>query len=195
MRTFDIFVDLDGVLADFEYHRYTTLLTRGLDALQPAYVTDFYGTQAYIQAYGKAAARKAREIVREPGFFSSMPLIVGGVEGVQALVARGHRVRICSKPLAENPSCTEEKRAWIRTVLGKRWEEEALIVKKKSEYKADFLIDDRPDMLKYVQERGELTPVWKHILFRQPWNQEASDHYRTMSNWTDFEWLYEAERG
>lgn len=184
-----LLVDLDGVLADFEKRRYDVLRARGLPALHPVDVHDFYGTASYEARFGAAARRAARAVTVEPGFFRSMEPVPGALEGVRVLVRMGHDVRICSKPLDEHPACTEEKRAWVREHLGPEWEAQALIVKVKSRYPAHALIDDRPDLRSYTEARGEPPIPWRHVLFRQPWNRASRDHDFEMVDWSDFRWV------
>ncbi len=183
-----LLVDLDGVLADFEKRRYDILTERGLPTVHPSRVWDFYGTGAYTKAHGKEAARAARAVTVEPGFFESMELIPGGFAGVEHLAGM-HDVRICSKPLDEHPNCTAEKLYWIRKNLGDWWADRAHIIKKKSLVNADALIDDRPDLRTYTLKRGEPEPVWEHVLFEQRWNRDSTSHDYEMRDWTDFRWL------
>jgi len=189
-----LLVDLDGVMADFEGQRFKVLKDRGLPAVPPADVTDFYGTQAYSTRFGKAGARAAREVTTEPGFFRNMRPIEGALEGFAKLESRGHIVRICSKPLEAHPNCTAEKVEWVREHLGRRHAERALIIKEKSKVEADALIDDRPDLYTYTIGRKEPEPVWKHVLYKQPWNRESTVHDFDMKDWSDFGWLDWLER-
>lgn len=187
-----ILLDMDGVLADFEGRRFKVLQERGLPAVDPSLITDFYGTKTYRQLHGHEAARAARAVTVEPGFFSSMDPIPGAIEGANSLVKIGHDVRICSKPLMEHPNCTEEKRAWILKHMGGWWLSRAYIVSDKARVRADYLIDDRPDLVDHCLGRGEPVPSWEHVLFDQPWNRSSTKHHLFMSGWDNLTWLYDA---
>lgn len=184
-----ILVDLDGVLADFEQRRFDILTSRGQPAVPPSEVFDFYATRSYTERFGSEYAHEARRVTVEPGFFVNMDPVPGGIEGVNKLVQMGHDVRICSKPLEEHPQCTEEKLAWVLKHLGRWWADRAIIAKKKSEYAADVLIDDRPDLVDYTRRRREPEPEWLHVLYMQPWNTESSMHDYEMNDWSDFRWV------
>lgn len=188
----EILVDLDGVLADFEGRRFKVLQDRGLPAVPPAEVHDFYANEAYESRFGVEARRAARAVTTELGFFRSMRPVEGAIEGVNRLVDMGHNVRICSKPLEEHPRCTEEKLEWVLEHLGKWWADRAIIAKRKSEYEADAPIDDRPDLVHYTRRRREPEPTWQHVLFCQPWNESSSMHDYHMRDWTDFDWVERA---
>lgn len=189
-----ILVDLDGVLADFEKKRHDVLVSRGVPAVPPAEVFDFYATRSYTERFGAAHARMARDVAAEPGFFESMDPVPGALEGVDRLLRMGHDVRICSKPLEAHPRCAEEKRAWVRRYLGAWWEQRAIITPRKSDYSADALIDDRPDLRDYMRRRGEPEPVWAHVLFAQPWNADSTSQDFRMVNWSDFLWVEQLVR-
>ena len=88
-----ILVDLDGVGADFEGHRYKLLSERGLPVLLPEEVTSFYGSENYKERHGEVAEEAAKAVTREPGFFRNMPLIPGFVNGLYWLNRMGHAVR------------------------------------------------------------------------------------------------------
>lgn len=183
-----ILVDLDGVAADFERQRYELLLARGLPALPPAEVIDFYGGASYGK-FGKKAVKDIRDILTEPGFFLNMEPMEGAVDALNELRARGFDVLICSKPLDEHPNCTQEKKGWVERVLGEWWRKRAIIIGEKARVRADFLIDDRPDLRDYSIGRGEPVPMWKHVLFRQPWNHASTTHDHEMRDWSDLAWL------
>lgn len=184
-----ILVDMDGVLADFEYERFKRLRDRGLHALPPTQVRDFYGIESYREAFGSSGVRQARAIVSEPGFFRSMRPVAGAIEGVQRLVDMGHDVRVCSKPLRSNPRCADEKLGWLEEHLGTEWADRAIITDRKSEADGHWLIDDRPDLLDYMSKRKEPMPRWGHVLFSQPWNAHSTGHDLLMLHWGDFDWL------
>lgn len=184
-----ILVDLDGVAADLELHRYNLLRAAGLPGIPPTEIKNFYGSKDYLERGGEAAEMLASEVIRQPGFFRDMPPISGAIEGLNWLRESGQIVRICSKPMSNHPTCEAEKLAWIQEHLGSWWEERAIITSVKSEVGADFLIDDRPNMRSYISDRGEPKPPWKHVLFRQSWNLDDDEADCHMRDWTDFGWL------
>jgi 5'-nucleotidase len=184
-----ILVDMDGVLADFELRRYEILLSRNLPALPPHCVFDFYAIDSYTYYFGEDSVQRAQDVLLEEGFFSSLKPIPGSIEGINRLVDLGHDVAICSKPLRKNQWCCEEKLSWIKTHLGDKFLETAILADAKSEYHADYLIDDRADLTSFALSRGEPHPPWKHILFSQPWNTFSKEHHAVMTDWNDFSWI------
>jgi 5'-nucleotidase len=188
-----ILVDLDGVCADFELHRYQKLQAEGLPAIPPAEIKNFYGSKDYLERFGIGAHEASLAVTKQPGFFREMPPIPGAVEGMEYLRSSGQIVRICSKPLSNHPTCEVEKLTWVRNHLGPWWEERAIITSVKSEVGACFLIDDRPNMRSYIASRNEPLAPWKHVLFRQCWNLDDTESDCVMRDWTDFAWLGDSE--
>ena len=114
-----VFVDLDGVLADFYRHVWEV---RGLPIGTPI---DWNPPEMF-----------------EPGFFAALPLIPGAKKGLEALLSNpGLDIYIASKPVAECGHCAKEKYEWIAQHFPE-------LVKKiflacdKTLLRGDYLIDD-----------------------------------------------------
>lgn len=108
-----------------------------------------------------------RSIIGAPGFFESLPLEVGAIEGLERILRAGHWPRICTsaiKKIAE--SCTAEKLAWIEHHLvpafGPWILDEAIIRPDKHKAEGDVLLDDRPSVT------GAGRAKWRHVLFIPP---------------------------
>ncbi len=168
-----ILIDMDGVLADFEGHFLSIWRQRYPEEF---YVEikdrkEFYITRDYPQKYKS----KIHEIYAEKGFFLSLPPLPGAIEGVKYLKSKGHTIKFCTSPIDAYEHCVTEKYAWIEKHLGKEWTHHVILTKDKTYVVGDFLIDDKPVIT------GEYpTPLWTHIIFRAPYNQEVKTQPHTL---------------
>jgi 5'(3')-deoxyribonucleotidase len=110
-----IYVDMDGVLADFK-GEYTRRVLINPDNKFP-------------QA--------------EYGFFTSLPFIMDAKKGLRS-VAKHYDTWILTRPSIHNPLCYTEKRVWVEKKLGMKWVERLIISPQKGLLKGDYLIDDQP---------------------------------------------------
>jgi 5'-nucleotidase len=99
------------------------------------------------------------------------------VEGVHALLALGHDVRICTSPLTQYQNCVAEKYEWVERHLGLDFVSRIVVTKDKTLVHADVLVDDKPLV------EGVRTPSWKHVLFDQPYNRGVHGERMTWANW------------
>jgi len=163
-RAVRVLVDMDGVLTDFE--------SGFLDRWRELYAdrifipieqrTTFYIADQYPQEWKESVY----DIFEAPGFYRSLRPIPGGVEALRAMQATGIEVFVCSSPLTEYKNCVLEKYEWIDEHLGKDWTKNLILAKDKTVIKADFLIDDRPQV-----KGAEEHPSWQHILYDAPYNR------------------------
>lgn len=106
-----VLLDMDGPLADFDALCYEVCdiagwrTDRPLDARTARYMTD------HMPHDGHRDALKA--IINSDGWYRSLPVTPGAQEGVEALLAAGHDVVVCSKPHEANENCEPEKKAWL----------------------------------------------------------------------------------
>ena len=75
---------------------------------------------------------------------------------------------ICTAPLLENPTCTNDKLWWVDNHLGGDWIRRTIITKDKTVVDGDFLIDDKPLITGITDE-----PIWQRIIFDQPYNKNV----------------------
>jgi len=162
-------VDMDGVMTNFNkavwdgFEQTHPELKNNF--LRPNPILDFYAEDAYESTLFK---RLVREINTEPGFFRKLEPIEGAIEALQDLQNDPNfQVYICTAPLLENPTCTDDKMAWVLHYLGYEWTRRTIISKDKTVIDGDFLIDDKP-LIEGVQD-----PIWQRIVFDQPYNKQT----------------------
>ena len=171
-----ILLDQDGVLADFEQGFYDAWQARH-GALCPAVPLalrrTFYVRDDYPEVYRSAV----QEVYTAPGFYRNLPPVAGAVEAVQALLAQGHDVRICTSPLNQWQHCVPEKYEWVERHLGAEMVHRLIVTKDKTVVYGDVLVDDNPAVV------GVRQPHWRHIIFDQPYNREAVGPRMTWASW------------
>jgi 5'(3')-deoxyribonucleotidase len=173
-----ILVDLDEVLAGFN-----TAVTQKLVATYPDLTTIVdRSSHNVIRNYPGEYRDVIKSIIYEPGFFESLPLYDGAIEGLNQLIELGYDPQIASAPLPDEPRSIVEKRAWIESnlvpVFGSRILALAHITLDKHLIDASVLIDDRPSI-----PYSEIAP-WKQVLFTQPYNKDIETNYR-LDGWFD----------
>jgi 5'-nucleotidase len=171
-----VLVDMDGVLADFD----AAILKRvaaDLPHITPLptrrnfYIADDYPEHSIL----------IREMSRQPGFFASLPVVHGALEGWRRIIDLGYRPRVCTAPMRSNPACRTEKLAWLtkhfEPDFGPSVARQAIVTKEKHLCAGTALIDDRPE----VRRSGEA--IWQHIVFDRPYNQGG--HRLRLHGWED----------
>lgn len=171
-----ILLDQDGVLADFEqgFHDAWHAANSSLcPALPPTSRRSFYVRDDYPETHRQAV----EGIYTAPGFFSGLPPISGAIEGVKTLLAQGHDVRICTSPLNQWRHCVAEKYEWVERHLGTDFVNRMIVTKDKTVVHGDVLVDDKPSVT------GTRPPPWRHVVFDQPYNQQATGLRMNWSSW------------
>ncbi|MBP8973451.1 MAG: 5'-3'-deoxyribonucleotidase [Anaerolineae bacterium] len=158
-----ILVDMDGVLADFE---------RGFEEAWRAVYPDLPVVPAAERRhllvqdeYPPEWRGHVHAIFHAPGFFRALPPVPGGRGALEALLALGCDVRLCTTPLLDYRHCVVEKYEWVERELGPAWLDRLILTRDKTIIRADVLIDDRPQL------DGTDAPTWEHILYDQPYNR------------------------
>lgn len=126
MKKTKIFVDMDGVLVNFQ---------SGIDKLDEA-------TKCEYDDDGKGKAHYDDV----PGIFSLMDPMSGAIEGVRALKEMGYDLYILSTAPWDNPSAWSDKVAWITKHLDDVFHKKMIITHCKGLLSAQedaYLIDDR----------------------------------------------------
>lgn len=121
-------------------------------------------------------ARLARIEVNKSGWFRSLPPTPGAQEGLTKLEKYAD-VWVCTKPLEANPTCRDEKAAWLVEHFGKRWEKKLIVTPDKSMIRGDILLDDAPRPEWYARAS------WTPVIFTMPWNGEGSQ-WGDRPHWT-----------
>jgi 5'(3')-deoxyribonucleotidase len=108
-----IYIDLDGVVADFDAH---------------------------VHLLGERDP--AREECKTPEhYFTNLPLIEGSVEAL-GILSEYYDLYFLSTPQWSNPYCWMEKRLWVETHFGKLMFKRLILTHHKRLLKGDYLIDD-----------------------------------------------------
>lgn len=170
-----VFVDMDGVVADFDSE-----LERRLLLVDPTIDISDKSSNFYLDKRMKtaAAAALARSLANEQGFFLSLPPIEGAVEAWQKMEDDGFHPRILSKPLKTNPWCESEKLEWLDAIYGPKVASEAILSDDKAGFDGITLIDDRETIPDAESAK------WQHVLFSKPSNLEVATDFR-LDGWTD----------
>jgi 5'-nucleotidase len=173
-----ILVDMDGVLSDLEkaffarwaflYPDYPIPNAAGRRAMK---LREFFPDQY---------AKEVDGILREEGFYASLPPVPGALVGIQEMADSGLDVWICTRPLSVYQHCVPEKYAWVEQHLGHEWTKRIIMARNKRLVRGRYLIDDAPEI------EGDGKPLWKHIIFDAPYNQHVSHLQRmTWACWRD----------
>lgn len=142
-----IFVDMDGVLCDYE------------------------------GAYHRDIAKNPRQVFPQSrfGFFTELEPLSGAIEGFKEL-QKTYDVWICTRPSVQNLTSYSEKAYWLRKYFGDEILQKTVMTSNKSIVKGDYLIDDQTDWGQ-TEFEGELLlfgsekfPDWAHVMeyLREP---------------------------
>lgn len=160
-----LLLDLDGPVADFDGAFFLRCAERGFEL-----EVDRAGQRhrfASDHIADKAARRAARAMVDEPGWFRDLPVTEGAYEGIDRLTQIAD-VWLCTKPLDSNPTCCDEKRAWVAEWFGGEWEQRLIITSDKSMVRGHGLLDDAP----YIEWISRA--LWRPIIFAASYNGEGT---------------------
>lgn len=166
-----VLVDQDNVLAHFDAG-----VMQGMLRISPAWRLRFPPRKNFYikRDFSEKDQPLVESVYNSQGFYLNLPIVPGAVDGINELVAKGHRVQICTSPLESNPYCREEKVEWVRRNLGSDWVGLMIITSDKVSVPGNFLIDDKPDL-----NCGGAS--WEHLLFDQPYNRFVTGRRRV--NW------------
>ena len=173
---YDILVDMDGVLADFD--------KSVMGVLGPVERRNFYIADDYVREHGEDAAQESWAVCNRPGFFQDLDPIEGAIDGMRALLSHPKvgNVAICTKPLVRNPTCKEDKVYWLRVHLP-FFRGDVHLVGDKTRVNGSYLIDDKPNI-----PQGN----WRQVIFDHTYNHSSllQDKNRIrMMGWSDLSWL------
>lgn len=109
-----LYVDMDGVTADYDAHRHLTIKH------------DPEGKECQVPE----------------GYFLNLPLIEGAVEALTTLSEK-YELYFLSTPQWSNPLCWKEKREWVENHFGELMFKRLILTHNKGLLKGSYLIDDR----------------------------------------------------
>lgn len=172
MRTL---VDLDGVVADWG-HGYDTLANLFDLAAEGGMLYRERTTWDLRQGLTDRGLDITRQIMEYDGFYRDLPLIEGAKDGITCLLREGHDVWFVSTPYLSNPSCANNKLAWVNDHFGPRLMAKTILTMDKTLVMGDVLIDDRPEIV------GVQAPSWKHLCFGE-YGYSATTQSERVPNW------------
>lgn len=177
LEKFTPILDIDGPLAGFDDELYRRCEAAGfafadgvtsVETQKSRYLTD--------DITDKAHRRTARDWTEAEGWFRELPVVAGAQEGVDSMLSRGWDVYLCTKPLAANPTCRDEKAAWV----GEHFpdlKEKLVITADKSIVRGHILLDDAIK-LSWLE-----TAYWTPVVFSAAYNGPGSQWER-LPRWT-----------
>jgi 5'-nucleotidase len=177
-----LLLDMDGPLANFDSAFWELCHGHGweMDIDGPAApgVARFMSDNVVRPADRKASRRS----VAQSGWFRSLPVVDGAIDGVEDLNSH-FDIWVCTKPLEANPTCRDEKAAWLAEHIP--WLEKRLIIcPQKSLCTGAILLDDAPSL------RCMAVADWSPVIFPAPYNG-ATSKWGHLPRW---EWGDDASR-
>jgi 5'-nucleotidase len=162
---FRLLLDMDGVIAGFDHHFFAEASAAGIefDVAAPHMQTARYITDHVVLEQRKGG----REMTYRPGWFRAFPVMEGAQAGVDALLSAGVDIWVCTKPLERNPTCRDEKGAWLVEHFP-MLEKKLIITPDKSLIKGHVLLDDAPK-IKWIG-----FAEWYPMIFRRSFNGEGT---------------------
>ncbi len=164
-----ILVDMDGVLADvysrfFELHEEETGQCLSVKEIAGLLEAEAFPNQ--------------RKWVAEPGFFRSVPVMPGSIEGLKLL---NDNFRVIVVSLAtEFPNSLTDKQLWLHDHFPFIGWQQILFCGDKNIIKADIMIDDHIKNLDHF--KGQT------IMFSQPHNMLLKNtRHERVNSWTEIE--------
>jgi 5'(3')-deoxyribonucleotidase len=166
-----LLLDMDGPLADFDRHFWDRCTAEGFtfDVDGPEHQRHRYFTDHIPNRRERA---QARALVDAPGWFADLPVTVGAQEGVEELLSY-FDVWVCTKPLEANPTCLNDKHAWLvrhfPALAGRM-----ITAADKSMILGEILLDDAPKPEWFDRA------WWFPVIFPAPFNR---DQYEGQLGW------------
>lgn len=121
-----------------------------------------------------------RNYMRYPNFYQDLEPVPGAIDGMKALIAAGHEVKI----VTSIPKCAglayEGKLQWLREYMPFFSLKKFYAVSEKYEVKGDILLDDGLHNLGPFKDLGGGVPV----AFDRPWNQSWKGE--RVKSWPEF---------
>lgn len=170
-----ILLDVDGPLAGFDERGWHAIECHKWETDVPSWGKQVhrYFTDHLTDTRQRKAARRMTE---GEGWFRDLPVVPGAKAGVDELLRQGFDVWLCTKPMAANPYCADEKRAWVREhfpeLKGK-----LIITPDNAMVRGDILLDDAV-AIDWLPRAS-----WAPVIFTQPFNGEGS-HWEHLPHWT-----------
>lgn len=172
-------IDMDDVVAGFSQHLFDTCLNvfgenvfaHDSIANQPIRFGD-----TNLRTEHKHLHPQVRALFDAPGWFESLPVIDGAVDGFFELSEHAD-LWFCTKPLTTSSTSRDEKVTWVGDHFGPEWADRVIPVSDKSMVVGDFLLDDAI----YPAEAAQAT--WKPVVYPAGFNFPGSEHGKDWQRW------------
>lgn len=163
-----LLIDMDGVLADLVTKWFRTYNEEYDDAIAPEMMKE-WGPHKVAKA-----GRSIYKYLGQPGFFRDLEPLPGAIDGVRALLDRGHEIVIVTA--AKNGH--RDKLEWVWTNLPFLPRDNVIFAHRKELVRGDILFDDAPHNLEAFSAYG--TPV----AMAYPYNEGVP--YSRVDSWPAF---------
>jgi len=165
-----VLVDMDNVMADFDGAIFENLkLHDSTVEERPRNNFLFRGDYPEYRAV-------LGTILHAQGYYESLGIVDGTLEGWELLLRAGYDPTVCSTPLVTSEYCIPEKKSWLAKKLvphfGKRVVEGALFPVNKGEVDGLALVDDAPSI------QGADTATWEQVVYDRSYNTNVAARYR-----------------
>lgn len=173
-----ILVDMDNVVVDSGI-AYRNLVDKTFPEL-PRIPEESIKVWDSEGLYPPEYTQKLHDLWNTPGLFANMKPVKGSLEALADLGRLNHLV-LCTMPPAKSKTAWQEKAEWIKEYLGQRWLDEKRVVMTgdKTIIHGRILIDDKPSIT------GAMEPIWEHIVYDLPYNQETLGRRMTWKNYKE----------
>lgn len=169
-----LLLDMDGPLADFDRHFWEYLERVGIELDISSQADQMY--RFLTDHMPRSERRRARAIVERAGWFGELPVTPGAKEGVAELLGAGVDVWVCTKPLEANPTCLNDKHAWLVRHFPEL-SNHLITAPDKSMIRGDILLDDA------IKLTWLETATWAPVVFDAPFNRYHSE-WRDIPRWS-----------
>lgn len=162
-----VLLDMDGPLADFDRHFWHRCHERGF-TFDVESCDDQWHRYFTEHIPNRRERQHARAMVDAPGWFRDLPVTPGAKDAVAQLVER-FDVWVCTKPLEANPTCLNDKHAWL-TEHFPALTDRLICAPDKSMIHGTVLIDDAPKPEWFARA------TWRPVIFPAPFNEQAPEY-------------------
>ena len=154
-----VLVDMDNTLVDWDaefidrFNKHPTLAKKLMSSTEPVKdVQRIVRNRKFFEIennFPPNMKKEILEVIAEQGFFSSLKPFPGAISAMQDMVKAGINVRLVTSPHPTCPGpCAMEKYNFVAKNLGHGWIERVIIARDKTPIQGDFIIDDKPKMIK-----------------------------------------------